>query len=110
MEYNYLRAFYLIGDMMTKQDYLLAVIDAMPDREMGRGIKAMIENNQLEDHTTDVLVVIFKRAVDRITDVIKKHHIMEAIQAIENLNTQKQAQAQQDQADLQRLDGLLNAF
>jgi hypothetical protein len=95
---------------MTKQDYLLAVINAMPDREMGRGIKAMIENNQLEDRTVDILVVIFKRAVDKITDIIKKHHIMEAIQAIENLNAQKQVQAKQDEADLKKLDGMLDAF
>jgi hypothetical protein len=103
-------SFYLEYILMTKQDYLLAVIDAMPDREMGRGIKAMIENHQLEDHTIDILVVIFKRAVDKITDIIKKHHLIETIQAIENLNTQKQVQAQQDQADLEKLDGILNAF
>jgi len=95
---------------MTKQEYILAVIDAMPNWEMGRGIKAMVENNQLEDGTIDVLVIIFKRAVDKITDVIKKHKILESIQAIENFNTQKEAQDQKDKADLEQLDSMLNAF
>ncbi|MDR0650955.1 MAG: hypothetical protein LBG59_06245 [Candidatus Peribacteria bacterium] len=92
---------------MTKQDYLLAVIDAMPDREMGRGIKAMIENNQLEDHTINLLIIVFKRAVDRLTDIMKKHQIMTAIAQLE---AQKEAQAQQDETDLQRLDKMLNTF
>jgi len=82
----------------------------MPDREMGRGIKAMVENNQLEEKTIDLLVVIFDNAVDKITDVIKKHHIIEKIQAFKALDEQKQQQAQQDQVDLQRLDGMLNDF
>ena len=82
----------------------------MPDREMGWGIKAMIENKQLEDHTIDALVVVFKRAIDKITDAIKKNRIMEAIQAIESLNTQKEAQARQDQSDLEKLDEMLDAF
>jgi H2-forming N5,N10-methylenetetrahydromethanopterin dehydrogenase-like enzyme len=92
---------------MTKQDYLLAVIDAMPDREMGRGIKAMIENNQIEDRTLDMLVIVFTRMVDGITDAFKKQRIMKSI---ENLNVQKQVQAKQDQADLQKLDGMLDDF
>ncbi|MDR2540833.1 MAG: hypothetical protein LBD11_03470 [Candidatus Peribacteria bacterium] len=92
---------------MTKQDYLLAVINAMPDREMGRGIKAMVENNQLDDHTINLLVIIFKRAVDRLTDVMQKHKVMTAIAELE---TQKEVQKKQDEADLQRLDGMLNAF
>ncbi|MDR0861089.1 MAG: hypothetical protein LBO09_09315 [Candidatus Peribacteria bacterium] len=79
----------------------------MPDREMGRGIKAMVENNQLEDHTINLLVIVFKRAVDRLTDVMQKHKVMTAIAELE---AQKEVQKQQDEADLQRLDGMLNAF
>ena len=95
---------------MTKQEYLLTVIDAMPDWEMGWGIKAMIENNQLEDPAIDALVVIFKRSIDKITDAIKKNRIMEAIQAIESLNIQKEVQEKQDQSDLEKLDKMLNTF
>jgi hypothetical protein len=81
----------------------------MPDWEMGRGIKAMIENNQIDDHTMDVLVEIFKKAVEKMADVIKKYHLMEAIQAIESLNTKKAEQAQQDAQDIEKLNGMLDA-
>lgn len=103
-------SFYLAENLMTKQEYILAVIDTMPDREMGRGIKAMMENNQIEDKTIDMLVIIFKKAVDRLTDVIKKNKILEAIHAIEEFNTQKEVQAKQDEADLAKLDSMLDDF
>ena len=70
----------------------------------------MIENNQLEEPTIDVLVVVFKRAVNKIANVIKKHHLIEAIEAIEKLSTQKKVQHQQDQATLEKLDSMLNDF
>ncbi|MDD2537072.1 MAG: hypothetical protein PHU61_01120 [Candidatus Absconditabacteria bacterium] len=95
---------------MSKQEYILAVIDAMPDREMGRGIKAMVQNNQLEDRTINVLVLIFKKAVDRLTDVIKKHKIMENIEALERLSAQKEVQRQQDAKDIESLNGMLDAL
>jgi len=95
---------------MTKQEYLLAVINAMPDREMGRGIKAMIENNQLEEHTIDALVVIFRKTAEKMANIIKKHNLIEAIEAIENLNTKKTQQAKQDKSDLEKLDNMLNDF
>jgi Flp pilus assembly CpaF family ATPase len=92
---------------MTKQEYLLAVIHAMPDREMGRGIKAMIENNQLEQHTINKLVIVFTKIIDKISDAAKKQRIIEQIT---RFNEQKKAQAQQDAADLAKLDTMLNDF
>ena len=58
---------------MTKKEYILAVIDALPDWEMWRWIKAMVENNQLEDEAIDKLVVIFKKAMNKITASIKEN-------------------------------------
>jgi len=95
---------------MTKQDYLLAVINAMPDREMGRGIKAMVENNQLENRTIDLLVIIFKKAMSEINDVVKKYRVMEAIQAYERFTAKQEIQDKQDQADLQKLNIMLDTF
>jgi hypothetical protein len=82
----------------------------MPDWEMGRGIKAMIENNQLEESTIDALVVTFKRIIDKINDTAKKYHILEKVQAIKNLNAQKEHQAKQDKIELQKLDEILDNF
>lgn len=92
---------------MTKQEYLLAVIHAMPDWEMGRWLKAMVENNQLEQHTINKLVIVFTKMIDKISDVAKKQRIIEQIK---RFNEQKEAQAQQDAADLAKLDDMLDNF
>lgn len=92
---------------MTKKEYILAVIDALPDWEMWRWIKAMVENNQLEDEAIDKLVVIFKKAMNKITASIKENKTIETIQAMESFNKQKQKQATEDAKTLKDLDSKL---
>lgn len=84
---------------MTKQEYLLSVIDAIPDREMGWGLKTLIQNNQVEETTLDKLVVIFERAVSRITNTVKNGRMVESVQ-----------QSQQDRQDVQNLESAFSSF
>ena len=93
---------------MTKKEYILAVIDALPEWEMWRWIKAMVQNDQLEEHTINMLVIIFKKAMDKITATIKENKMIETIQAMESFDQQKQKQAQQDAESLAHLDSMLN--
>ena len=93
---------------MTKKEYILAVIDALPDWEMWRWIKAMVQNDQLEEHTINMLVIIFKRAMDKITATIKENKMVETIQAMESFDKQKAQQAKEDEKTLQELDSKLN--
>ena len=93
---------------MTKKEYILAVIDALPKWEMWRGIKAMVQNNQLNEETIDKLVIIFKKVVKEITDSLRKNNVQENLQAVQNLNKQKREQAEQDARSLEELDSKLN--
>ena len=93
---------------MTKKEYILAVIDALPKWEMWRWIKAMVLNNELEDETIDKLVVIFEKVMQEITDYIRENKIMENLQAVQNLNQQKREQDEQDAKSLEELDSKLN--
>ena len=93
---------------MTKKEYILAVIDALPDWEMWRWIKAMVQNDQLEEHTINMLVIIFKKAMDKITATIKENKMVETIQAMESFDKQKKEQAAQDAESLAHLDSMLN--
>ena len=92
---------------MTKKEYILSVIDALPEWEMWRWIKAMLQNDQLEEHTINMLVIILKRAMDKITATIKENKMVETIQAMENFDKKKQKQAEQDAKTLQELDSKL---
>jgi fructose-1,6-bisphosphatase len=67
----------------------------------------MVENNQLDEHTINMLVIIFKRAMDKITATIKENKMVESIQAMDNFNKQKEKQAKQDAKTLKDLDSKL---
>lgn len=79
----------------------------MPDWEMWRWIKAMVQNNQLNDETIDKLVIVFKKAMDQIMSYIKENKIEEKILAKEKFDLQKKQQAEQDQENLAALDDML---
>ena len=93
---------------MTKKEYILAVIDTFPDWEMGRWIKAMVQNNQLDERTMNMLVIILNNAMDKITTAVKESKLIEKIDARKNLNEQKEKQAKKDEKTLQELDSKLN--
>ena len=93
---------------MTKKEYILAVIDALPDWEMWRWIKAMVLNDQLEEHAINMLVIILKKAMDKITATIKENKMLETLQVMDDFDKQKQEQAKQDAKSLQELDSKLN--
>ncbi len=95
---------------MTNKEYILAVIDVLPDWEMWRWIKAMVQNNQLDEHTLNMLVIILDKAMDKITAAIKENKMLEKIHAIQNLDKQKEEQAAQDAESLNQLDSMLNSL
>ena len=93
---------------MTKKEYILAVIDALPEWEMWRGIKAMVLNDQLDERSIDMLVIIFKKAMDKIMATIKENKMIETIQAMDNFDKQEKEQAKEDAKSLEELDSKLN--
>jgi len=68
----------------------------------------MVQNDQLDDHTINLLVIILKRATDKINETIKEHKMIESIRAIENFDKQKKEQAKKDAKSLEELDSKLN--
>ena len=95
---------------MTKKEYILSVLELFPDWEMWWWIKAMVQNDQLDDHTINMLVIILKRAMDEISAKIKEDKMLETIQAMENFDKQKKEQAKKDAKSLEELDSKLNDF
>jgi len=92
---------------MTKKEYILAVIDALPDWEMWRGIKAMVQNNQLDDETIDKLVIVLKRVMAKMAAAIRETNAIETLKSMEKFNKQKVEQEKKDKKTLQELDSKL---
>jgi hypothetical protein len=70
----------------------------------------MVQNNQLDEHTLNMLVIILDKAMDKITAAIKENKMLEKIHAIQNLDKQKEEQAAQDAESLNQLDSMLNSL
>ena len=68
----------------------------------------MVLNDQLDDHAINMLVIILKKAMDKISASIKENKMMEAIQAMEIFDKQKEKQAKEDAKSLKELDSKLN--
>jgi len=68
----------------------------------------MVQNDQLEEDTINKLVIIFKKAMDKLTATIKENKIVEAIQTMDKFDKQQQEQAQQDAESLAHLDSVLD--
>ena len=95
---------------MTKKEYILAVIDALPDWEMWRGIKAMVQNDQLDEETIDKLVIVFKRVMAKMATAIRESKAIETLKSMEAFYKQKEKQSQEDAKSLEELDSKLNDF
>ena len=93
---------------MTKKEYILAVIDALPDWEMWRGIKAMVQNDQLDEETIDKLVIVLKRAMARMATAIRESKAIETLKSMKNFDKQKKEQEEKDAKSLEELDSKLN--
>ncbi len=92
---------------MTKKEYILQALGLFPNWEMGRGIKAMVENDQLNDHAINLLVIILKKGVDQLNEVVEKYKKKETIEKVDNFQKKQENQARQDQEDLHNLDSML---
>ena len=95
---------------MTKKEYILSVLDTFPDWEMWWWIKAMVQNDQLDERTINMLVIMLNNMMDKITTAIKESKLIERIDARQNLDKQKQKQAEQDAKSLEELDSKLSDF
>ena len=86
------------------------MLDTFPDWEMWWWIKAMVQNDQLDERTINMLVIMLNNMMDKITTAIKESKLIERIDARQNLDKQKQKQAEQDAKSLEELDSKLSDF
>ena len=95
---------------MTKKESILAVIDTFPNWETWWWIKAMVQNDQLDEETIDKLVIIFKRVMNKLATTIRENRSLEILKSMEKLDKQKEEQAKEDAKTLEDLDSKLNDF
>lgn len=93
--------------MMTKKEFMLEIINFLPDWQMGRGLKALIENDQLSPEVFEKLYEIFRQTMHETYTEVQKVEFKEKILKIESM---KQQEAQRNEEDLVDLESMLDAL
>ena len=68
----------------------------------------MVQNDQLDERTINILVIILNNAMDKITAAVKDSKLIERIDARKKFDKQKERQAMEDEKVLEDLDFKLN--
>lgn len=92
---------------MTKKEFMLQVINFLPEWKMGRGLKALIENDQLSVEVFEKLYEIFRQSVHETYSDVQKVEFKNQLQHIEQM---RQLEAKHDEQELIDLDAMFDAL
>jgi hypothetical protein len=92
---------------MTKKDFMLKVIDSLPDWKLGWGLKALIQNDQLDSDAFEKLYQVFKNSVNKTYSEIQQKR---AQQRMDQVNEMKQQESQQQQEESADLDAMFSTL
>lgn len=92
---------------MTKKEFMLQVIAFLPDWQLGRGLKPLIENNLLDPEVFEKLYEIFRENVQTTYTEVQKLQFKERLEKIEEMKAQE---AQKNQEELVNLDAMFETL
>lgn len=75
---------------------MLQVIEFLPDWQMGRGLKPLIENNLLSPEAFEALYTIFQENIHQTYTEVQKLQFKERLEKIEEMR-QKDEQAREEE-------------
>jgi len=90
---------------MTKKEFMLKVIDSLPDWKMGWGLKALIQNDQLSPDAFEKLYEVFKNSVHQTYNDVQKQQMQ---QRMNQVNAMKQQESQQQEENSANLDAMFS--
>jgi thymidylate kinase len=90
---------------MTKKEFMLKVIDSLPDWKMGWGLKALIQNDQLSSDAFEKLYEVFKNSVHQTYNDVQKQQMQ---QRMNQVNAMKQQESQQQEENSANLDAMFS--
>ena len=91
--------------IMTKKEFMLKVIDALPNWKMGWGLKALIQNNQLDPDVFERLYEVFKNSVNQTHAEIQQQQMQKRM---DQVNAMKQQEQQSEESV--NLDAMMSSI
>ena len=92
---------------MTKKEFILKVIESLPDWKMWWGLKALIQNNQITDEALEKLYEVFKNSVHQTYNEIQQNKIKSNLEKVKNM---KAHESNKKQEDLEELDTMFTSL
>lgn len=80
---------------------MLQVIAFLPDWKMGRGLKPLIENDQLSPDAFEKLYQIFRENIQKTYTEIQKFQFKERLERIEEMRQADEKARQEELVDLE---------
>jgi len=93
--------------IMTKKEFMLKVIDSLPNWKLGWGLKALIQNDQLNPDAFEKLYEVFKNSVNKTYNQVQQKQMQ---QRMDQVNEMKQQEAQQQQEESADLDAMFSTL
>ncbi len=91
--------------IMTKKEFMLKVIDALPNWKMGWGLKALIQNDQLDPDVFEKLYEVFKNSVNQTHAEIQQQQMQKRM---DQVNAMKQQEQQSEESV--NLDAMMSSI
>ena len=85
---------------MTKKEFMLKVIDSLPEWKMGWGLKALIQNDQLNPEVFEKLYDVFRNSIHQTYNQVQKQEMQERMNQVNAMKQQESQQQEEDSADL----------
>ena len=85
---------------MTKKEFMLKVIDSLPDWKMGWGLKALIQNDQLSPDAFEKLYEVFKNSVHQTYNDVQKQLMKQRMDQVNEMKQQESLQQEENSANL----------
>ncbi len=85
---------------MTKKEFMLQVIDFLPNWKLGWGLKALIQNDQLEPDVFEKLYEIFKDWVHKTYSEMQKAQFKQKMEKVEEMKKKEKAHKENESEDL----------
>lgn len=93
---------------MSKKEYILKLLETLIDiREPAKGLKLLVENNEMDEATIEKLYNAFKASVKEVVQGVEKEKLEKGILFLEKLKTLEADGKKQDEKDLEELDQML---
>jgi len=96
---------------MDKKAYILKVLNALEKtRSLAPWLKALVEDDALNQKTLDALLHIFKSAVNQVQNWISKEKLQKSIVITEKIKSMETQEKKDNQNEIDKLDQLLKDF